>query len=97
MITEQTVRDAHANAAAHGFWDGPVNLPEKLCLIHSEVSEALEVLREGRPQDDLGEELADVVIRVMDLCGKLDIDLVNTVHAKMRKNASRPRLHGKRF
>ncbi len=39
---------AYENSKAHGFHDGPVNVPEKLCLIHSEVSEALEEHRKGR-------------------------------------------------
>lgn len=38
---------AHQNSVKHGFWDGPDNdnIPTKLCLIHSEVSEWLEAFR----------------------------------------------------
>lgn len=50
----------HLNALNKGFWDRevisghvedlhiPVNLPEKLALIHQEVSEALDCLRDGQ-------------------------------------------------
>ncbi|PKL13991.1 MAG: hypothetical protein CVV52_03710 [Spirochaetae bacterium HGW-Spirochaetae-8] len=42
-------------------------------------------------------ELADAVIRIADMCGLLDIDLESCIRAKMKYNASRPRLHGKLY
>lgn len=82
-------------------------LPEKLALIHSEVSEALEEYREkgenclriefdtkGKPVG-LWSELADVVIRVGDLCGMLHIDLNHAIIQKMIYNKGRPFKHGK--
>ena len=48
-------------------WD---NMLEKLCLVHSEVSEAAEVYR----KDDkiaFNIEIADIFIRLMDICGTL--------------------------
>ncbi len=42
------------------------------------------------------EEVADVFIRLMDLCGKLDIDVGQVVLAKMEYNSKRPYLHGGR-
>lgn len=81
----------------------------RLMLIVSELGEALEVLRQGgdSEEDDeenarivmekFSEELADVAIRLFDLCGGLDIDLEAAMAEKMEKNRNRPRLHGKKF
>lgn len=64
-----------------------------LALIHSEVSEALEAVRhEDRPNFE--EELADVVIRVLDLAGGLGIDLDAAVAAKLARNRERGYRHG---
>jgi NTP pyrophosphatase (non-canonical NTP hydrolase) len=107
---------AHKTAVAKGWWDaqcepGGLNreavtatIPEKLCLIHSETSEALEDYRAGKMQTVAREsdgkpegfptELADIVIRVMDLAGALGIDLEREVRAKMAFNETRSYRHG---
>lgn len=81
----------------------------KLMLIVGEVSEAHEELRKNpdpthvyhRPGDlkpeGLPYELADVLIRVFDLAGHLDLPLDELVAAKMAFNESRPHKHGKGF
>lgn len=51
----------------------------------------------GAVKDTFEDELADVVLRVADLCGMLDIDLETHIKAKMRYNASRPYKHGKAY
>lgn len=79
----------------------------QIALIHSEASEALEALRDGHVQlytveDKYGRdkpegvvaELADVVIRCMDLCGALGLDLEEAMSQKHAYNQTRPRKHG---
>lgn len=68
----------------------------KLCLVHSEVSEALEALRID-DMDNFREELADVVIRVMDMSEALGIDLEKEIQKKIEHNAGRAKMHGKAF
>ena len=58
-----------------------------LALIHSEVSEALEAVR--KDPDHIGEELADVLIRTLELAHMLGIDIGHLTEAKMRKNRVR--------
>lgn len=96
----------HATAVAKGWYDnGPRNVGEQLALIHSEISEALEEYRRGRPltetyHEESGKpagfpvELADAVIRIMDLCGAHGIDLEAAIEMKDAYNQSRPYRHG---
>jgi NTP pyrophosphatase (non-canonical NTP hydrolase) len=67
---------------------------EKLALIHSEVSEALEAHRDG-DMDHVAEELADVIIRVLDYAQARGMSMEHAVARKMAANAKRPRLHGR--
>ena len=43
------------------------------------------------------DELADVIIRVLDICGYLDINIERNVLAKMRYNKTRDKLHSKKY
>lgn len=69
---------------------------QKLCLTHSEVSEAMEGHRKGLMDDKLPHrpmlevELADAVIRIADLAGALGLDLGGAIAEKMAFNAQRP-------
>ena len=92
------------NAVKHGFWDDARNDGETIALIHSELSEALEALRQGNPSSDkiiefsaVEEELADVVIRIMDYAMGNDLDIAGAIIAKIGYNKDREFMHGKAF
>ena len=85
--------DIHRNAVAHGWWEKERPIPEMLCLIHSEVSEALEAYRNG-DDENFSEELADIIIRVLDLAIGQEIDIERAVLEKHKFNKTRPYRHG---
>jgi NTP pyrophosphatase (non-canonical NTP hydrolase) len=79
-------------------WDTNVRMvPTVLCLIHSEVSEALEEFRKQHRKDQFAEELADVLIRTLDCAAALGLDMDVAVIAKLEKNRQRAYKHGGRL
>ena len=108
----------------------PPTLPEALCLIHAELSEALEEYREGNPliygtcalaaedckfsgvcdrvgrpgegegidgpckPEGIAVELADVILRTLDLMAALGVDVDAVVMAKHKYNLGREYRHG---
>ncbi len=49
LTINELVKNAHQNAVEHGFWEDPPEFGTAIALIHSELSEALEEVRKGRP------------------------------------------------
>jgi NTP pyrophosphatase (non-canonical NTP hydrolase) len=96
----------HGASKAAGWWNDlqtgaplierPHVVGEKLMLVVSEVSEAMEGHRKNLPDDKLPHrpmvevELADAVIRIADLAGALGLDLGGAIAEKMAFNATRP-------
>ena len=74
---------------------GKALVAEKLVLIHSEISEAMEAARKNLKDDKLPHrsgvevELADAVIRILDLAGALQLDLAGAIQEKLAYNAVR--------
>ena len=67
-------KDNHQNNIDKGWYEPEPTLPELLCMIHSEVSAVVDAYRNGR-NDEIGEELADIILRTLDLSAYLNIDI----------------------
>lgn len=71
------------------------NVPEMLMLMVSELAEAMEGHRKGLMDDKLPHrtmlevEIADCLIRMLDFCGGLGLDLGGAFVEKMRYNETR--------
>lgn len=126
MLTDLSKR-IHEGNKKKGFYDEKeVNIPEKLALVHSEISEALEAHRIDKfavkygerdiedisevqhdeafkeifletTKDTYEDELADALIRILDLAGYGNIDIGAHVAAKLRFNSMREYKHGKNY
>ena len=109
MEIKSVIHESHSTAIKKGWWDPPCRqIPELLALVHSEVSEALESYREIGPEqlnkmwyeetkgkpEGFTVELADIIIRIADMCGEFDLDLDKALAEKMAYNKTRSYRHG---
>lgn len=108
MTINELAKMAHRNARDKGFWPTlyqQANILEKLCLVHSEISEACEAVRNripnhivvhGKPEG-IGPELADAILRILDIAEFLDLDMERIIEEKHAYNLTRPYKHNKAF
>ena len=103
---DKIASELHSIAVEKGFWDNEATLEmlcTKLLLIHSEVTEVTEALRKQKGPLDVAEEMADILIRTLDLyqgmydAGWVSQDLSTVMEYKHNKNKDRKRLHGNVF
>jgi len=92
MEINKISKEIHELSQSKGWWESD-NIPEKLLMIHAEVSEAVEAYRID-DEDNFNEELADIAIRVFDLASALEIDLEKEILDKHNFNKTRTHRHG---
>lgn len=106
MTIAELIAESHGTAVSKGWWSRPEddNVPTKLALCHSELSEALEEYRYGRDPAEIivdngkpvgfAIEIADAVIRMADFCGRWNIPLEEALRVKLAYNRTRGDRHG---
>jgi NTP pyrophosphatase (non-canonical NTP hydrolase) len=94
-------KELHETAISKGWWNKERNDGELIALMHSELSEALEGLRKGNPQDDrvigfnnVEVEFADTIIRIMDMAQARGLRVAEAIIAKNKANKQREHMHG---
>ena len=96
----------HETAIEKGFWEGTISydkIGNKLALVHSEVTEVLEAIRKNKGSEEVVEEMADVIIRLLDVYAAMrnSEDLIHSLDEVLNKkiniNKERPKLHGNLF
>lgn len=137
MTLNSLAASVHMTAVDKGFWDTERNFGEMVALMHSELSEALEEHRAGRPTvyyrcvestcqyqknpsdiqmvtghehesgvmceqkllkpEGAAVELIDAMIRELDTLASMGVDIDELLAIKAEYNASREKMHGKKY
>jgi len=105
---DSMAKDLHAIAVDKGFWPNRVDdifITKQLMMIVSEAVEVMEAIRKDKGQEEVADEMADIIIRTLDLWqGLKDEGYVNSkselqvaLNRKTEVNKSRPQKHGVKF
>jgi NTP pyrophosphatase (non-canonical NTP hydrolase) len=99
-------KDIHNIAVEKGFWPDKVDdifITKQLMMIVSEAVEVMEAIRKDKGKQEVADEMADIVIRTLDLYqglvdnGYVDQELQIALNNKTSFNKSRPERHGVKF
>lgn len=105
MTLEKLMKESNETAKKKGWWDEERNFCEIIALCHSELSEILEDYRDGKSFTEIfytsegkpcgiPTEVADLLIRVADMCEAYKIPIEEALKIKMAYNKGRPYRHG---
>jgi NTP pyrophosphatase (non-canonical NTP hydrolase) len=103
---DNMAKDIHAVAVEKGFWPEKVDdifITKQLMMIVSEAVEVMEAIRKDKGKQEVADEMADIVIRTLDLYqglvdnGYVDQELQIALNNKTSFNKSRPERHGVKF
>lgn len=98
--------ELHETAVEKGFWPEDVDdifITKQLMMIVSEAVEVMEAIRKDKGEDQIADEMADILIRTLDLYaglvenGYTRVSLDYALEQKAGINKDRPERHGVRF
>ena len=110
MINARSLDDmaaeVHKTAVEKGFWPekpDDIFITKQLMMVVSEAVEVMEAIRKDKGKDEVAGEMADIIIRTLDLWqglkdnGYVDGSLQPTFNNKTAHNTTRPERHGVKF
>ncbi len=106
LMFDELAEQLHETAVAKGFWPEDVDdifITKQLMMIVSEAVEVMEAIRKDKGGDQIADEMADILIRTLDLYaglvehGYTKVSLDYALDKKANVNKDRPERHGVRF
>jgi NTP pyrophosphatase (non-canonical NTP hydrolase) len=103
---DEVSKGIHSTAVEKGFWPDKVDdifITKQLMMIVSEAVEVMEAIRKDKGREEVRDEMADIIIRTLDLWAGLcengysEGSLQSAINNKHQYNQSRPERHGVRF
>jgi NTP pyrophosphatase (non-canonical NTP hydrolase) len=103
---DEMANEIHSTAVEKGFWPDKVDdifITKQLMMIVSEAVEVMEAIRKDKGKQEVSSEMADIIIRTLDLYqglvdnGYVDATLQAAINNKTNFNKSRPERHGVKF
>lgn len=102
----ELMEQIHDNAVEKGFWPEDVDdifITKQLMMIVSEAVEVMEAIRKDKGQEAVADEMADIIIRTLDLYagliehGYTTVSLADAISKKTAFNKTRPQRNGVKF
>jgi len=103
---DELANELHKTAVSKGFWPDNVDdifMAKQLMMVVSEAVEVMEAIRKDKGQEAVADEMADIIIRTLDLYaglvenGYITISLDDAMEKKTSFNKTRPERHGVKF
>jgi NTP pyrophosphatase (non-canonical NTP hydrolase) len=109
---DEVTKHLHEIAVEKGFWDvikdasqeqKDIFMTKQLMMIVSEAVEVMEAIRKSKGPEEVADEMADIIIRTLDLYAGLveheytHVSLDDAFEKKTTFNKSRPEKHGVKF